>query len=123
MGEVLYTIPVKDAYKLDCECPICRMYNDIEKNAIEFTMGPSYMEDDIRAVTDEKGFCKEHTQKLMDANNRLYSAEVQIGISDGLMHQEYMKKAGDVMKTFTTYMSKNFRVMMLNMVRELILTI
>ncbi len=28
----------------------------------------------------------------MDANNRLYSAEVQIGISDGLMHQEYMKK-------------------------------
>jgi len=71
MGEVLYTIPVKDAYKIDCECPICRMYDDIEKNAIEFTMGPSYMEDDIRAVTDEKGFCKEHTQKLMDANNRL----------------------------------------------------
>lgn len=71
MGEVLYTIPVKDAYKLDCECPVCKMYNDIEKNAIEFTMGPSYMEDDIRAVTDEKGFCKEHTQKLMDANNRL----------------------------------------------------
>ena len=33
-----------------------QMYEEIEQSVIEFTMGPSYMEDDIRFQTDEKGF-------------------------------------------------------------------
>lgn len=31
-----------------------------------------------------------HCYFNIDANNRLYSAEVQIGLSDGVIHQEYM---------------------------------
>ena len=31
-----------------------------------------------------------HCYFNVDGNNRLYSAEVQIGLSDGLIHQEYM---------------------------------
>lgn len=71
MKEALYTIPVNDAFNAECECPVCMMYRDIEKDAIEFTMGPSYMEDDIRAVTDKKGFCAEHAAKLYRHQNRL----------------------------------------------------
>jgi hypothetical protein len=71
MADMLYAIPVKEAYKEDCECPICKMYADIQKDAVEFTMGPSYMEDDIRAMTDETGFCPKHTKQIMDCNNRL----------------------------------------------------
>lgn len=71
MKEQLYTIPVMDAYREDCECPICSMYNSLELKAIDFTMGPSYMEDDIRAVTDKIGFCNTHIKQLYNNQNRL----------------------------------------------------
>lgn len=71
MEEKLYTIPVKEAFEEECECSICKMYRQIEKSAIEFTMGPSYMEDDIRFQTDEKGFCDHHARLLYAYNNRL----------------------------------------------------
>ena len=55
MKEQLYTIPVNDAFQSECECPLCKMKKDLERNAIEYTLGPSYMEDDNRAMTDEAG--------------------------------------------------------------------
>ncbi|MDO5155884.1 MAG: DUF6062 family protein [Eubacteriales bacterium] len=71
MKEQLYTIPVTDAFQADCECPLCRMKQELEKNAIEYTMGPSYMEDDNRAMTDKMGFCEKHIQTLYGEKNRL----------------------------------------------------
>lgn len=71
MKEQLYTIPVNDAFESDCECPLCRMKQELEKNAIEYTLGPSYMEDDNRAMTDEAGFCEKHIQDLYQEKNRL----------------------------------------------------
>lgn len=71
MEEKLYTIPVKEAFEADCECPICKMRDDIEKDVIAFAMGPSYMEDYIRFETDKKGFCKNHAKKMYEFNNRL----------------------------------------------------
>ncbi len=71
MKEQLYTIPVNDAFAADTECPLCKIYHDLEKDAIEFTMGPSYMQDDIRAKTDEIGFCQKHMVKLYANGNRL----------------------------------------------------
>ena len=60
MAEQLYTIPVNDAFHADCECPLCQMQKTLEEHAIEYTMGPSYMEDDNRAMTDKMGFCSHH---------------------------------------------------------------
>lgn len=71
MKEQLYTIPVNDAFALDCECPVCSMYDSLEKDAIEFTMGPSYMEDDIRMETNKIGFCTHHVKQLYKHQNRL----------------------------------------------------
>lgn len=71
MAEQLYTIPVNDAFDSDCECPICAMYKDLERNAIDYTMGPSYMEDDNRAMTDKLGFCSNHVRILYGEKNRL----------------------------------------------------
>ena len=71
MKEQLYTIPVNEAFEVDCECPICAMYHKLKEDALDFTLGPSYMEDDIRMVTDKVGFCKEHVQQLYDRQNRL----------------------------------------------------
>lgn len=71
MKEQLYTIPVNDAFQSECECPLCKMKKDLERNAIEYTLGPSYMEDDNRAMTDESGFCEKHIQDLYLEKNRL----------------------------------------------------
>lgn len=71
MKEKLYMIPVNDAFHTDCECPVCRMYDLLETNAIDFTMGPSYMEDDVRMETDRIGFCRHHTELLYLNQNRL----------------------------------------------------
>ena len=71
MKEKLYAIPVNDAFSKDCECPVCAMYKELENNAVEYTMGPSYMEDDIRLTTDKIGFCARHMQMMYDFENRL----------------------------------------------------
>jgi len=71
MKEKLYTIPVNDAFHTDCECPVCQIYRSLETNAVEFTMGPSYMEDDVRMETDKVGFCLRHVELLYQNQNRL----------------------------------------------------
>lgn len=71
MKEQLYTIPVNEAFAIPCECPVCAMRHRLKENAIEFTLGPSYMEDDVRMVTDNIGFCTEHVQELYGRQNRL----------------------------------------------------
>ena len=71
MDEQLYAIPVNDAFNEDTECPVCSMYASLQKNAIEFTMGPSYMEDDVRMETNEVGFCAKHVEMMYGNQNRL----------------------------------------------------
>lgn len=71
MKEKLYTIPVNEAFETDCECPVCAMRKKLETNAIEFTMGPSYMEDDVRGDTSRLGFCEKHLEQLYKHQNRL----------------------------------------------------
>lgn len=71
MKEKIYSIPVNDAFNAECECPVCSMYKTLEDNAVEYTMGPSYMEDDTRALTDENGFCKRHMQMIYESGNKL----------------------------------------------------
>ncbi|SCW65302.1 hypothetical protein SAMN05660484_02311 [Eubacterium ruminantium] len=71
MAEKIYTIPVNDAFNSGCECPLCKLYTDLERESIDFTMGPSYMEDDNRAVTDKMWFCPTHVRMLYAEKNRL----------------------------------------------------
>lgn len=73
MKEKLYTIPIQDAFHLDCECPVCAMYQKLEENAINYTIGSgaSYMEEDIRAQTDKQGFCQKHLRDLYTYPNKL----------------------------------------------------
>lgn len=47
------------------------MYHELEKQNIEYTMGPSYMEDDTRAETDKVGFCSHHIKMMYKNQNRL----------------------------------------------------
>ncbi|MDR1639761.1 MAG: DUF6062 family protein [Clostridiales bacterium] len=70
MKEEIYTIPVMDAFNQD-GCPFCAMRRKLEKDSIDFMLGPSYMEDDIRMETDRKGFCRRHLVMMYEQQNRL----------------------------------------------------
>jgi len=71
LREQLHTIPVNEAFDIGGECPICNMRKELETKAIDFTMGPSYMEDDVRAETSKLGFCERHINLLHGNQNRL----------------------------------------------------
>jgi len=71
MKEYIHTIPVRDALNNPGHCAFCAMYNRIEEHAIQFVMGPSYMEDDVRMETNAIGFCKSHLEAMYKEQNRL----------------------------------------------------
>ena len=83
MKEHIDTIPVHEAYETGDECPFCWLERQVEQKAIRYTAGPgaSYMEPDVRGVTDSQGFCRAHFKKLYDYGNSLGNA---------LMMQSYM---------------------------------
>jgi len=76
MKEHLHTIPVNEAFLSGDECPFCYLQRVSERSHIRYVAGPaaSYMEPEVRAVTDQAGFCPDHLKKLYDYGNTLGSA-------------------------------------------------
>lgn len=71
MKEKLYTIPVNEAFDRGGECPFCNLQKKLESDILNYVLGPSYMEEDVRGETDRLGFCKEHYRQMFQAGNRL----------------------------------------------------
>lgn len=71
MNEQIYTIPVNDGFEEGGECPFCNMYNKLEKEALDYMLGSSYMEDNIRMETNKIGFCQKHYSMMYKKQNRL----------------------------------------------------
>ena len=73
MKEHLHTIPVNEAFDSADECPFCYLRRQSEQRSIRYVAGPSasYMEPEVREVTDEVGFCPNHLKKLYDYGNAL----------------------------------------------------
>ena len=71
MKEQIYTIPVIDGFNKGGECPFCNMLEKLNKDGVDYMLGPSYMEDDIRMDTDRLGFCKKHYHEMYLEQNRL----------------------------------------------------
>lgn len=72
MKEKIYTIPVTDAFKTECECPMCILEKKLEDEYVDYILGPSLMEPDGRILTNENGFCKKHFELLYNKQvNRL----------------------------------------------------
>lgn len=74
MKEHIYTIPVTEAFEAAVEtkkCPFCALREKLERDELELILGASMMEPDIRALTNEKGFCERHYSKMFGMKNRL----------------------------------------------------
>lgn len=76
MREQIHTIPITEAMEQAGECPFCYMERKTEKHALDFVLGhgASYMEADIREMTDKAGFCRGHYKKMFDYGNALGNA-------------------------------------------------
>jgi len=68
----IYTIPVHDAYNQADACPLCTLEKTLTAELIAYYLGPALMEPDVRIVTNDRGFCREHWRGLYDSEaNRL----------------------------------------------------
>ncbi len=76
MKQELHTYPVAEAFASADECPFCHLQRQTEQRAIRYFAGPgaSYMEPTVRGITNETGFCPDHTKKLYDYGNALGNA-------------------------------------------------
>lgn len=89
MREQIDTIPVNDAFDSGDECPFCFLERQAEQRTIRYTLGPgaTYMEPDVRAATDEQGFCPTHMKKMFDYGNSLGNALILQTYIVGLLRQ------------------------------------
>lgn len=76
MKEKIHTIPVNDGFHSGDECPFCYMRREAERRVIRYVAGPgaSYMEPEVREITDRMGFCAHHMKNLYDYGNPLGNA-------------------------------------------------
>ena len=76
MKEKLYTIPLNEAVAANDECPFCFIERKLEQDTLDFVLGngSSYMEADMRDLTDKAGFCREHFKKMYTYGNTLGNA-------------------------------------------------
>ena len=71
MKYTLDTIPVLDAYKADCECPLCKLRILCEDQYVDTMLASAYMEPEWRVKSNETGFCARHFELMFDRRNRL----------------------------------------------------
>lgn len=74
MKENIYTIPINQAFDSDSECPLCSFLKKEELGKINYTLGASMMEPDVRINSNENGYCKRHAKMMCDHGNRLSHA-------------------------------------------------
>lgn len=97
MKEQLYTIPLNDAVNAGDECPFCYIERSIEQDLLDFVLGSSasYMEADVRDLTDKAGFCRAHFQKMFDYGNTLGNAWI--------LKTHYLRMIGEMKKEFSGF--------------------
>lgn len=98
MKEKLYTIPLNDAVNSGDECPFCHIERDIEQNLMDFVLGSgaSYMEPNVRDLTDDAGFCREHIRKMYDYGNTLGNAWIL-----KTHYQRVIREMNDIFKKYS----------------------
>lgn len=97
MKEQLYTIPLNDAVNAQDECPFCFIERNIEQDLLDFVLGSgsSYMEADIREMTDKAGFCRAHFKKMFDYGNTLGNAWI--------LKTHYQKMIGEMHQQIASF--------------------
>lgn len=103
--EKIYTIPVTDAYRHAVDCPICYMYEELERHKIDFLFDTAYMENDIRLETNKLGFCEKHYVMIDHETNRLGIALI-LQTHMKSVHDQLLKKTKSILSGKKGFMNK-----------------
>lgn len=71
MKYTLDTIPVLDAFKSTCQCPLCQLAISCEDGYIDSLLSSAYMEPEVRIETNKTGFCPQHFALMYARRNKL----------------------------------------------------
>lgn len=93
MSQSIYTIPIQEVFEPMCGCPICAMRDMLEERCLEYIMGASMMEPDVRIRTNKLGFCKDHLSFMQKRNNKLSLALMLETHLDELENKHVISKA------------------------------
>ena len=74
MRETICTIPINDVFGPKEGCPNCRLRDMLEHNYVEYITGAAMMEPDVRVETNQKGFCRNHFEMMVQSGKRLQNA-------------------------------------------------
>ena len=107
MRNQIDTAPVNEAFDAADECPFCYLERMAEQSTLRFVVGPSasYMEPDVRGVTDRLGFCNVHTKKLYDYGNSLGAALILQTYFAGVL-EEFQAESRDLRPAKRTLFGK-----------------
>ena len=95
MKEQIHTIPISEAFSSGDECPFCYIEREAEQRLLRLTLGAgaSYMEPEMRRLTNEFGFCRGHYKKMFDFSNALGNALIMQSYMAGLIEEmQYVRK-------------------------------
>ena len=97
MKEQIHTIPINDALDNAGECLFCYIERRTEEHCMNFVLGhgASYMEADIREMTDKAGFCRAHFKKMFDYGNTLGNGWI--------LKTHYKKMIGEMKQEIKSY--------------------
>lgn len=109
MKEVIYTIPVNEAFDSADGCPVCRLYKQLEATQLDLMLGASMMEPSIRIETNKHGFCVKHFEKMFSMKNRL---------SLGLILESHLSEINDGLK-LSGFLSKDIAAKPHNYIKTL----
>ena len=108
MSRHIDTIPVWDAYKTDCECPLCALMKKNEEDYVDNFLGASVMEPDRRVEVNEKGFCRRHFKMMFDAGNRLGLGTNLFSEEETLCESMGTEELAEQIKQTNNYYNKHF---------------
>lgn len=82
-ADSIHKAPVYEAFSHKCGCPICKIYERYEKNAISTLMLEGVMDYNVRTMTNDQGFCDRHMEQICFGGDSLSAA---------LMFSTYLEK-------------------------------
>lgn len=86
MREDICSIPINDVFLPKDGCPFCKMRDMLEQRMAEYVTGSAMMEPDVRIVTNEQGFCRNHFGMMLKTGSRL---------SNALILESHLKKISE----------------------------
>ncbi len=106
----IQTDPIWEAFKSDCDCPLCAIYEKTESRLVEQYLNEAVMEPDYRVEVNKYGFCAKHLSKLFAGKNKLglslqlatRIATVRGNITPVKTHKQAVKQAEKLNKTMDT---------------------